>query len=168
MDDNTEVLSVETDVNELISVSNSNIDVLSLNIQQNEILSYSSSGYYDYDSKGNYYEATIEYTTFNIVQLKVPKKYKKYLFDDRKPSKKNKKAWKKYKAYKKYEKRLKKKAIKMAKKVRTKAERGHWEFYGDLMYKLKYTKKYVYIKFSVNAERVYRYYPSTDKFKWVT
>ena len=179
MDNNNTVISIgenDSDVlsaddnNTVISIGENDSDVLSAE-NHNTIISVSNdedlTSYSPFAIEPQMTEHKTQYKTLYLGKEKFLKKYKNMaLYGYKKPSKKNKKAWKKHIAYQKAEKKQLKQFKKTATKVLKKAVANHWHAYGNMYYKIRYSGKYVYLKFYWDCYRTYNYNPLLNKGWW--
>ena len=168
-ENDSDVLSAE-DNNTVVSVSVNDSDVLSAE-KDNTVVSVSNdedlTSYSPFAIEPQMTEHKTQYKTFYAGKMVFSKKYKKMaLYGYNKPSKKNKKAWKKHVAYQKAYKKQFKRFIKTTTKIANKAKANHWHALGDMYYKIKYSAKYVYIRFYVDCYRTYNYNPLLNKGWW--
>lgn len=146
-DDSEDVLAFESD-EDVISKSSDDGVVLTSSIKQDDKLSMSES-----KSVLGLEDSQIEYKTFTLGKLKIPKKYKKF-YNGYEPSKSNKKALKKYKKYQKVAKKQLKKFKKSTKKVMKSIAKGNWYAdEGDMTYKTKTVGKNIITTFYLFAYR---------------
>ena len=167
-ENNTEILSAENN-NTVISVSANDSEVLSAE-NHNTIISVSNdedlTSYSPFAIEPQMTEHKTQYKTLYVGQAKFLKKYKNMINGYKIPSKKNKKAWKKHIAFVKASIKQYKKVMKTSKKVIKKAAANHWHAYGNSYYKIKYSGKYVYLKFYWDCYRTYNYNPLLNKGWW--
>ena len=178
-ENNNTVISVSANDNEVLSAENNNT-VISVSANDSEILSAENhntiisvsndedlTSYSPFAIEPQMTEHKTQYKTLYLGKEKFLKKYKNMaLYGYKKPSKKNKKAWKKHIAYQKAFKKQFKKFKKTATKVLKKAVANHWHAYGNMYYKIRYSGKYVYLKFYWDCYRTYNYNPLLNKGWW--
>ena len=161
---NTEVLSAENN-NTVISVNENNTEVLSAENNNtvisvcennNTVISVSNDDDLTSDSSSETQPlgTQTEYKTVYLGKMKFLKKYKKWVLKGYKPpSKKNKKAWKNHITFQKAVKKQMKQFEKTMKKIVKKYQAQNWKFYEDPYYKIKYSSKYMYLRFYANCYR---------------
>ena len=177
-ENNNTVISVSANDNEVLSEEN-NTTVISVSANDSEVLSAENhntiisvsndedlTSYSPFAIEPQMTEHKTQYKTLYVGQAKFLKKYKNMINGYKIPSKKNKKAWKKHIAFVKASIKQYKKVMKTSKKVIKKAAANHWHAYGNSYYKIKYSGKYVYLKFYWDCYRTYNYNPLLNKGWW--